>query len=442
MGDREKPMHVKKGVVIGAGLAGMMAARVLADHCDSVLVIEKDKLSGPEPRKGVPQGNHIHLLWSVGSTILENLFPGLFEDLAAAGGVAFDNSADMRWYHGGVWKMKTDSRLRIYSQSRPLLEYQVRQKLLQHDNVHFETAAVTGIRIENGRASGVGIRKPDGGESDIAAELVVDASGRASRLPKWLAGHGYSKPETQELNVNLRYASRLYERKDGHDWTCMAVYARPSSSRKYGVIFPIEGNRWIVTFGGCFGDHPPTDEEGFLKFARSLEQPDIYEAIRDAKPLSDISGYQYLTEVWRRYDKQRNLPAGLVVIGDALCSFNPLYGQGMTVAALEAAALDQCLRARSPSRSYYAETAKIIRNPWMLATGNDMLYPDAPGKKPFWVEPLGRYTDRVLRLSASNPAVHQAFLNVLHLAKPPTHLFRPDILAAVMFSPHANARPE
>ena len=197
-----------------------------------------------------------------------------------------------------------------------------------------------------------------------------------------------------------------------------------------------------MTFGGCFGDHPGTDEEGFLEFARSLEQPDIYEAIVDAKPVSGISGYQYLTEAWRRYDKQRDLPDGLVVIGDALCSFNPLYGQGVTVAALEATALDQCLQAKSSLRGYYSAAAKIIRNPWMLATGNDSLYPDASEMRPFWAKPLGLYTDRVLRLSASHPAVNAGFLNVLHLAKPPAHLFRLDILAAVMFSPQANARSD
>ena len=169
-------MRHKQVVVIGAGLAGLMTARVLADHYDTVLVIEKDQFTGPEPRKGVPQGNHIHVLWTVGSAILEKFFPGLFEDLAAAGGVGFDNSADMRWYHGGVWKMRADSGLRIYSQSRPLLEHQVRQKLQRHGNVHFERAAVTGINFENGRASGVGTRKPDGSESELTAELVVDAS--------------------------------------------------------------------------------------------------------------------------------------------------------------------------------------------------------------------------------------------------------------------------
>lgn len=433
-------MQDKRAVVIGAGLAGLMAARVLADHYDSVVVIEKDQFTGPAPRKGVPQGNHIHVLWTVGSEILERLFPGLFEDLAKAGGVGFDNSADMRWYHGGVWKMRVDSGLRIYSQSRPLLEYQVRQKLQRHGNVHFERAAVTGISFENDRANGVSTRQSDGSESEFTAELVVDASGRASRLPKWLAAHDYSEPEKLELDVNLRYASRLYERKEGQDWKCMAVYARPPGSKKYGVIFPIENNRWIVTFGGCFGDHPGTDEEGFLEFARSLEQPDIYDAIVDAKPVSGISGYQYLTEAWRRYDKLRDLPDGLVVIGDALCSFNPLYGQGVTVAALEATALDQCLQANSSLRGYYSEAAKIIRNPWMLATGNDTLYPEASDKRPFWAKPLGLYTDRVLRLSASHPAVNAGFLNVLHLAKPPAHLFRPDILAAVMFSPQAKAR--
>jgi len=435
-------MKSKRAVVIGAGLAGLLAARVLAEYCESVVVIEKDPLAGPEPRKGVPQGNHIHVLWSVGSALLEKFFPGLFDEIAAAGGAGFDNSSDMRWFHGGIWKMRMDSGLRIYSQSRPLLEYQVRQKLQQQYGVQIERTAVTGIKIENDSIVGVTTRQSDGVESEIAADLVVEASGRGSRLPAWLESHGYSKPDKLELKVNLRYASRLYQRKEGQDWKCMAIYGRPPGSKKSGVIFPIEGNCWIVTFGGCFGDHPGTDEAGFLEFARALERPDIYNAIVNAKPVSEISGYQFLSETWRRYDRLRDLPNGLVVMGDALCSFNPLYGQGITIAALEAAALDECLREQSPLSRYFTDTEKIIRDPWMLATGTDFLYTEAADNRPFWAKPLGLYTDRLLRLSADDPVLHMGFLKVLHLAEPPTHLFRPGILAAVMFPSRTKARQE
>ena len=433
-------MPAKQAVVIGAGLAGMMAARVAADHYESVVLVDRDQIAGPEPRKGVPQGNHIHVLWSVGSAILENLFPGLFDELAAAGAVGFDNSADMRWYQGGVWKMRMQSGLRICSQSRPLLEHQVRQKLQAHSNVSFRRGIIENLVIENRQVCGVNLTSPDGVGSAIRADLVIDAAGRSSRLPAWLLEQGHRSPQTIEVGVNLRYASRLYERKSGLDWDSMAIYARPPLSKKSGVIFPIEGNRWIVTFGGCFDEQPVTDEDGFLNYAKSLEQPDIYEAIVDAKPASKISGFHFPREVWRRYDRLRDLPGGLAVIGDAFCSFNPLYGQGVTVAALEAVALGKCLDDAAPLHRYYRSAAKIIRNPWMLATGNDLLYPQATGQRAFWTKPMGRYTDQVLRLSATHPAVFKGFLNVLHLARPPAHLFSPEILKAVLFSPAAKQR--
>lgn len=435
-------MRGKQAIVIGAGLAGLMAARVAADHFGRVTVLEKDDSLGPEPRKGVPQGNHIHVIWTVGSAILEQLFPGLFDDLAAAGGVGFDNSANMRWYHGGVWKMRNHVGLRIYSQSRPLLEHQVRQKLLEHSNVTMERSRVAGLRLQGGNIRGVATERPGGEQTELAADLVIDASGRASRMPSWLEALGCSRPGVQELDVDLGYASRIYERRNGQDWNCMAVFARPPACRRSGVIFPIEQNRWIVTLAGCFGDHPPRDEAGFLEFARSLDQPDLHDAIVDARPLSDISGFRFKTESWRRYDKLRDLPGGLALIGDALCSFNPLYGQGVTVAALEAAALNECLSTGKSLRNYHGKTAKIIRYPWMLATGNDALYPEAETVRPWWAAPLGRYTDRVLRLSETHAAAHAGLLRVLHLARTPLHLLRPGILAAVLFSPQANARPD
>lgn len=435
-------MRGKQAVVIGAGLAGLMSARVAADHFTHVTVLEKDEYSGPEPRKGVPQGNHIHVLWTVGSAILEQSFPGLFAALAEDGGVGFDNSADMRWYHGGVWKMRNHLGLRIHSQSRPLLEHHVRSKLLEHSNVAIERARVTSVRSNEGRVNGVVMENARGVATEIAADIVIDASGRSSRMPSWLEALGYPKPAVQDLEVDLGYSTRIYEQREGQDWNCMAVFARPPSCRRSGVIFPIEQNRWIVTLAGCFGDHPPRNEEGFLEFARSLDQPDLYEAIADARPLTDISSFRFKTESWRRYDKLRNLPGGLVMVGDALCSFNPLYGQGVTVAALEASALGECLRKDKPLSHYYGQTAKIIRYPWMLATGNDALYPEARDVRPWWAGLLGQYTDRVLRLSETHAAAHAGLLRVLHLARTPVHLLRPDILAAVLFSPRANARPE
>ena len=194
-----------------------------------------------------------------------------------------------------------------------------------------------------------------------------------------------------------------------------------------------------ITLGGSFGDHPGSDDGAFLDFARGLDRPDLYNAIRYATPASDIASFSYPKEIWRRYDRLRQLPEGLAVIGDAMCSFNPLYGQGVTVAALEAVQLDQCLRKGRSLRSYFRAARNVIRYPWMLATGNDTLYPDGEPQRPWWAPALGAYTDRILRLSATNQQAHESLLRVLHLARTPFHLFRPATLAAALFSRQARA---
>lgn len=432
-------MRGKRAIVIGAGMSGLLAARVAANHFGRVTVLEKDTLPGPEARKGVPQGKHIHVLWTSGARLLEQYFPGLFDALAAAGGESFDNSSDMRWYHGGVWKMREPAGMRIHSQSRPLLEHQVRRILLERDSVEIRKDSVSSLVIENGEVRGVSIRQAEGTDTKLAADLVIDASGRGSRLPAWLQAHGLPAPAVEEVDVDLRYATRQYERADGMDWKCMAVYGRPPDGTRAGVIFPIENNRWIVTLAGSFGDHPGGDDAGFLEFARGLDRPDLHQAIATATPASDIACFSYPKEIWRRYDRLRQMPQGLTVIGDAMCSFNPLYGQGVTVAALEAAQLDQCLRNGSDMQSYLRAARGVIRYPWMLATGNDTLYPGGARQRAWWAPALGAYTDRVLRLSACNQQAHESLLRVLHLARTPFHLFRPATLAAALFSRQARA---
>jgi 2-polyprenyl-6-methoxyphenol hydroxylase-like FAD-dependent oxidoreductase len=432
-------MQSKRAIVIGAGMSGLLAARVAAEHFEQVTVLEKDTLPGPEARKGVPQGKHIHVLWTAGAKLLEQYFPGLFDDLAAAGGESFDNSSDMRWYHGGVWKMREPAGMRIHSQSRPLLEHHVRRILLQRESVRIRRGSVNGLIMDQGAVRGVSIRPSEGADKDLAADLVIDASGRGSRLPAWLQAHGLPAPAVEEVDVDLRYATRLYERADGMDWKCMAVYGRPPDGTRAGVIFPIENNRWIVTLAGSFGDHPGGDDTGFLDFARALDRPDLYEAIAKATAASDIACFSYPKEIWRRYDRLGQMPGGLTVIGDAMCSFNPLYGQGVTVAALEAAQLDQCLRKGDSLRSYLRAARNVIRYPWMLATGNDTLYPGGARQRDWWAPALGAYTDRILRLSASHQQAHESLLRVLHLARTPFHLFRPATLAAALFSRQARA---
>lgn len=417
-------------VVIGAGISGLLSARVLSNHFASVTVLEKDLQSDINPRRGAPQGNHIHVLWSVGASIIESFFPGVFEELATQGAVSFDNSADMRWFHGGVWKLRMNSGMKMHSQSRPLLEHHIRERLQQSPNISFIQGSVSQANFS--LSSPPQVVYTDAGKLQrlLDADFVLDASGRGSNLPKWLRDQGFATPPEQSVGVDLRYASRLYQKPRNNDWHCMAIYARPPESKKSGVIFPIEGDRWIVTLGGCLGEHPGNEEAEFLEFARNLERPDLHDAIQLAEPASDISSFRFPNQLWRRYDKIK-MPKGLGVTGDALCSFNPLYGQGITVSAQLAAALDECMTKPDPNRVFQKRSAQIIRSPWLLATGTDLLYPEVAGDRPRWVRPLGRYIDRLLRLSESDPHALRVFLEVLHLSKPPSHLVHPRTLVKV-----------
>jgi len=436
----------RHAVVIGASIAGLLAARVLSAHFDRVTVLEKDALPGPDAaRKSVPQGNHIHVIWSGGAGAIERLLPGLWDEMRARGAVSFDNSRDMCWFHRGVWKLRTTTGLVMHSQSRPLLEHRIRERVLALGNVRLvsEATVLGPLATDDGRRIG-GVRMRMGGDDapsqDIAAELVVDASGRGSRTPSWLEGMGFEAPRESRVDIDLKYASRLYEipAHSQRDWQVMAVYGGPPDARRAGVIFPIEGNRWIVTLSGCLGDHPGSDEQGFLDFARGLDRPDLFEAIREARPLSPISTYGFASEVRRHYESLDRLPGGLVVIGDASCGFNPLYGQGVTVCALEAEALDRCLRARDAgaapdadfARRYFSEAARVIGDAWLVATATDLLFPEARGRRPPGLGVFGWYNRQVLELCSCDPRVLRRFLEVLHFLKRPGALFGPRTFVA------------
>jgi 2-polyprenyl-6-methoxyphenol hydroxylase-like FAD-dependent oxidoreductase len=436
--------------VIGASVAGLLAARVLARHFEEVTVVERDACRDDvvAARKGVPQGNHIHLLWSGGMRVLEQLFPGIADDLRAGGGAVFDNGRDMRWYHHGVWKLRHASGLMIHAQSRPLLEHCLRRRLLETPNVRLLGGQVPeSLCADAGgrRVTGVVVHAPgaDSTATTLEADLVVDASGRSGATLAELERLGHGKPVQESIGVDIGYATRVFRAPDdGRDWQAMAVYATAPHTHGLGVIFPIEGNRWIVTLVGLRGHYPRSaDHETFMEFARSLEQPDLHDALRAAEPEGPIHLIGYATQMRRRFERLPSLPAGLLYLGDSVCSLNPLYGQGMTVCALQAEILDELLAGRAGrapdaalARDYFRRAARVIDTAWLLGAGSDFLYPETRGERPAYMTALGWYLQRLLRASGRSELVQQRFLEVIHFARPVTALMKPDVALRVLAS--------
>jgi 2-polyprenyl-6-methoxyphenol hydroxylase-like FAD-dependent oxidoreductase len=435
-------------VVIGASMAGLLASRILSDHFQQVTVIERDHLSQDiQPRKGVPQGRHVHILLHKGASIMQELFPDLFPALIHDGSIPIDTVADFHWYNFGAWKPRFTSGITFYSQSRPLLEGHVREQVAARNNVRFlDGCDVVKLRANDDatRITGVQVhhRQGESHEEVLSADLVVDASGRGSQTPQWLAALGYDKVEESIIKVDVGYATRVYRRPEHNnvDHNVLAVYSTPPAGKRAGVLAPIEENRWIVTMIGWIRDYPPDDEAGFLAFARSLPQPDLYEAIQNAEPLTPVAIHKFPANRRRHYERLSSFPEGFVALGDAVCSFNPVYGQGMTAAALEADMLNTLLyrqRERGDitgfSRRFQKKITKIVDAFWLLAASEDFRHPETQGKRPFGVHFLNRYARRIHELSTFDPQVTLLLYQVLQAIKPPMALFSPHILAKVLF---------
>src|SRR5215218_7489198 len=344
-------------VVMGAGMAGLVAARVLADHFLRVTVIDRDHLpAGPTPRAGVPQSRHVHILLARGMALLDQLFPGLEDELLAAGAVPIDFPGDALWLSPAGWSQRFRPGLRLVSCTRPLLERSVRRRLAASATVRFlEGQEATGLTADDTTTAVTGVRlqtrphPPAAAAADLVlpAALVIDASGRSSRTTEWLGELGYPAPPETTINPFLGYATRTYARpKDATgDWQLLYVQAKPPQMGRMGLLLPVEGDRWMVGLAGAGRDYPPIDEAGFLQFAASLRSPIIHDAIRHARPLSPIHGYRQTDNRWRHYEQAQRFPERLIVLGDAACTFNPIYGQGLTMAALAGVTLQRCLQA-------------------------------------------------------------------------------------------------
>jgi 2-polyprenyl-6-methoxyphenol hydroxylase-like FAD-dependent oxidoreductase len=437
-------MEAKRGtaIVIGAGIAGLTMGRALADRFDRVVLLDRDHLpDAPTPRRGAPQTYHAHVLLAAGQRALEELFPGLGEELVRAGAVPFEPGLDLLFYrYGSLWP-PVPVGLTLLSMSRPLLELTVRRRVAALPNVTVRGAvAASGLTSEGRRVTGAVL---DDGEV-LPADLVVDCSGRGSRSDRWLSALGLPAPEVVEVKVGIRYATRLYRRKPGDLADGVGVFVLPTApeERRVGLILPIEEDRWLVGLGGWHGDQAPTDPDGFLAHARSLPHPGIGDVMARAEPVSDAVAYQFPSSRRRRFERLRDLPAGYVAAGDAICSFNPVYGQGMTCAALEALALRRTLDRHGDvsaevAREFYREAAEIIAVPWRFAVGADFAYPQTTGPKPPAVRLLNAYSRRLQLVSRLDPAVRRTFTEVQHLITPPSALFTPAMVAKVLRGPQS-----
>ncbi|MBK8900814.1 MAG: FAD-binding monooxygenase [Anaerolineaceae bacterium] len=434
----------EQAIVLGGSMAGLLTARVLSNHFAQVTILERDAVHDrPESRKGQPHTRHLHGLLGGGFQIFNHYFPDLVETLAQSDIFFGDMGENMNWYTHGGYRRPVHTGLYGATMSRPFLEYQVRQRVLALPNVTlWDNCAVKQLLTSPGGQQVRGVllekRGEDGANTSLDADLVVDCTGRGSRTPQWLKELGYEAPPESEVKVDIGYASRLY-RRDPHDprgqqWTLFTPDA-PGETRFAG-IFPIEDGRWIISMGGWGGDHCPGDEAGFLAFARSLPALDIYNIISKAEPLSDIIAHKMPSSLRRHYEKMARFPQGLLVLGDAVSSFNPTYGQGMTSAAMQARELDQLL-AKRPSLqklapAFFKRAAKVVDIPWQMAVGEDFRFATTTGPKPPGTDFINRYVAKVNRASHHDAVVSAAFLQVMNLLAPPTSLFHPGVLWRVL----------
>ncbi|HZI16117.1 MAG TPA: hypothetical protein VE153_37475 [Myxococcus sp.] len=427
-------------IVLGSSMGGLLAAGLLARHFERVTVVERDRLEDlGQPRKGVPQGNQTHILLRRGLDIATGIFPGLAEDLRAAGAQVMDMSADCDWYIAGIWRKRITSGVDMYSQTRPLFEWRTRMRLAALPQVRIlEGQEACGLvrSADGARITGVKLRAPGGTEvTELEAALVVDASGRGSRLAQWLEELGGARVEESHLKVDVGYATRMYRVPEGFDagWKSLIISADLPRVRRAGALLPVEGNRWTVTLSGWLKDYPPTDDAGFLDYARSLAQPHLYEALRNAEPLGPPVSYRFAHSQWRHYERL-SMPPGLVVVGDAYCSFNPIYGQGITSSALQVELLGECLREGLDGlhRRYFERAGQLLKMPWSMATTEDLKLPEVEGKRPAGAGLLYWFGDRFQRLTAADDEAIRTFMQVMHMLKPPTAMFSPGLVWRVL----------
>jgi len=443
-----QPRSRDHAIVIGASMGGLLAARALADHFARVTVVERDMLpTDIEQRKGVPQGEHAHGLLARGREIIEDFFPGITDELVARGAMRGEVAGDVLWHsHGGFLSDAREGLVGVLL-SRPLLETQVRARLEALPNVTIVSQCdVVGLLAspDRARVTGVRMQRASGAVEEVTADLVVDASGAGTKSPAWLPTLGYAAPEEETVRVGLGYTTRLYRRRPGDaDGRLGVVVITEPPNPRGGVALALEGERWIVSAAGYFGQHPPADEQGFLDYLAAMPNRALHDLVRAAEPISDFKTFKFAGSVRRRYERLKRFPEGYLVFGDAVSRFNPVFGQGMTSAALQAAALRDCLAANATPLwlRFFRAAARIVDVPWSIAVGADLAFPQAEGPRGPMVNFLNWYIAKLHRAAHRDPVLALAFHKVSNLVAPPPTLLRPGIVWRVLRGNLAARRP-
>lgn len=426
-------------VVLGASLGGLLAARVLTERYDEVLVVERDPLPhGKEQRQGVPQGKHLHGLHPSGLQSLERLFPGLPDEMRAAGAVPLDALRDVDWVVDGRTFVQAPGGETGLFLSRPLLEHLVRERVRALPQVRLLDRTV-GLGLcftyDGTRVSGLRCSGPDGGERTLDADLVVDASGRSAVGHRWLVDAGWPAAEEEVVGIELTYATQLL--RAPHARTTF-IAPTPGSPRGAGLA-PLEDGLWILTVAGLCGERPPADLEGLKQFLRAAPPSRIVERLEDAEPVGPPASFRFPASRRRHY---RRLPEQYLPFGDAIASVNPAYGQGMSLAAMQAAALLEVLDRRSPVPAFLRRAEKVVDRAWKTAVYADLGLPGVSGRRTPETRISNRFTSRLCAAATHDTAVTAAFLRVAALLDPPEALLRPRLVAGVLVgSRRAAGRP-
>ncbi|MFF5605305.1 FAD-dependent monooxygenase [Streptomyces cellulosae] len=439
----------RRAVVIGAGLSGMLAAAVLsAAGADEVVVVDRDELpDGPAHRRGLPQGRHAHLLMAGGLRAMEELLEGaeLRKRLLAAGAHEIPLNSGMvaltpeGWLRR--WRRTGPSMLTC---TRALLDWVVREAVLERAPVRVRKGAVVGLTGTADQVRGVRLAEP-GGDVGLDADLVVDASGRGTRVVSWLEGLGVTGVRERAVDSGLVNATRLYRVPEGaEDFPLTIVQPNPYLSRpaRSAMVMPVEGGRWLVSCGGSRGGEPPSDPEGFLRYTLALPDPIVGRLISGAEPLGDVHLSRSTSNVRRYLEKLPRWPERFVVLGDALATFNPAYGHGMSVAAFGARVLSRELTRGGMTtpglaRRVVRGAARAAEPAWTMAVSQDVLYPDVRGGgRPSPADRLvTAYTRRMMRAATGSFTAASVIWDVTSLLTPPTRMFRPTAAVAALAGP-------
>jgi 2-polyprenyl-6-methoxyphenol hydroxylase-like FAD-dependent oxidoreductase len=432
-------------IVIGGSMAGMCAARILADHFEKVTIVDRDHYpDGAFERAGVPQSRHVHVLLARGRIELENLFPGFEQTVLSRGALDTDFGWDFAALRANGWARREVYGIKLLHGSRVLLEAVIRELLRKQANVDFvEGTRITGLLVNENRSRVTGLKTTSADDREITGELhadfVVDASGRSSKTPNWLQDLGLPAPEEIVVDSHSGYASRWFQApppdRRPKEWWWKAAWIDPKIGENpfAGVLFPVEDNRWVISIAGLGKNYPPSDEAGYMDGLTKLRSPLLAEAVKYAEPISTVFSHRAMANRWRRYDKRPAKLAGFVVLGDAACAFNPVYGQGMTTGALSALTLRDTIAKFGLDHAeltgkFYAAQARLQKGPWGMATGADFAVPGVVGNRPLSNRIFDPVFGLIMEYSADDPVVRMTVGKVIHMLRPPSDLFAPALL--------------